>query len=64
MNDRQRPSIREAIERRWGIGCPQCGCCHWYTLKTSHVGTHVKRLKQCRHCGHKVVTRERMEDSQ
>lgn len=42
-----------------GISCPQCGCCHFYTTHTEPLRDgRVRRRKECRHCGRKVVTYE------
>jgi transcriptional regulator NrdR family protein len=44
-----------------GICCPRCGCAD---LKTSHTIKQpggVKRYRVCRHCGTRLVTREKVE---
>jgi transcriptional regulator NrdR family protein len=42
-----------------GIECPHCGCRHFYTTHTEplHDGR-IRRRKECRHCGRKLVTYE------
>lgn len=44
-----------------GIRCPGCGCGHFrvvYTRKT--VGQRIVRRRECRHCGRRVTTAERL----
>ena len=42
-----------------GICCPKCGCCHFHTTHTEPFRNgRVRRRKQCRHCGRKMVTYE------
>jgi len=42
-----------------GIRCPQCGCCHFYTTHTEPLRDgRIRRRKQCRHCGRRIVTYE------
>lgn len=42
-----------------GIRCTLCGCQH---LKTTHTrrlpGSRVRRYKECRHCGRRMMTIE------
>lgn len=42
-----------------GISCPVCGC---RDLRTTHTlkarGGRIKRYRQCRHCGRRLVTFE------
>ncbi len=42
-----------------GLVCRKCGCRHFYTVYTRPKPGCVLRLKECRHCGHRMVTRER-----
>lgn len=44
-----------------GIVCPTCGCCHFEVVYTraTPVGT-IRRRRQCRHCGRRVTTSERL----
>lgn len=51
MSDTDRP----------GIECPKCGCRHLPVAYTRHVGSRIKRVRYCRHCGHRVVTSEKIE---
>ena len=42
-----------------GIECPQCGCRHFYTTHTEPLRDgRIRRRKECRHCGRKLVTYE------
>jgi transcriptional regulator NrdR family protein len=42
-----------------GIECPQCGCRHFYTTHTEPLRDgRIRRRKECRHCGRKMVTHE------
>lgn len=40
-----------------GIKCPRCGCADFRIDKTKSGETSKFRWKECRHCGHKIVTR-------
>lgn len=43
-----------------GLECPGCGCRHFYTIYTrTHVGRIVRR-RECRYCGRRVTTAERV----
>jgi len=52
-----------------GIKCPKCGCADfrddagrpWQTVKTVHVPGAIRRYKVCRHCGHRIRTKETIE---
>jgi transcriptional regulator NrdR family protein len=42
-----------------GIRCPHCGCGHFYTTHTEPLpDRRIRRRKQCRHCGRRIVTFE------
>lgn len=42
-----------------GLRCPKCGCCHFWTTHTEPLRNgRIRRRKECRHCGRKVVTLE------
>ena len=43
----------EAEVRADGGACPNCGCRHFETV-TEKVGTVVRRVRRCRHCGRPV----------
>lgn len=44
-----------------GLVCPTCGCQHFEVIYTraTPVGT-IRRRRQCRHCGRRVTTSERI----
>ncbi|WP_413432762.1 hypothetical protein [Crateriforma spongiae] len=43
-----------------GFACPRCGCHHFVLLYVrQHVNRTVRR-RECRHCGRKVTTTERI----
>ncbi|MBM4020278.1 MAG: hypothetical protein FJ288_18485 [Planctomycetes bacterium] len=42
-----------------GLVCRKCGCRHFYTIYTRAKPGCILRLKECRHCGQRMVTRER-----
>ena len=42
-----------------GIECSRCGCRHFYTTHTEPLRDgRIRRRKECRHCGRKIVTYE------
>ena len=41
------------------IVCPKCGCKHLPVVYTRPRAGHILRVRACRHCGKRVVTRER-----
>lgn len=43
-----------------GIMCRKCGCRHVPVVATRRRRGQVVRKRVCRHCGHKMVTREKM----
>jgi len=44
----------------FGLECPVCGCRHFETRETTPRPGMILRRKACRHCGHRVTTRERV----
>ena len=51
------PSDHSRSER--GLECPRCGCRHFYTTHTEPLRDgRIRRRKECRHCGRKIVTYE------
>ncbi len=54
-----KPSSQSTEQKRLGIRCPRCECCHFYTTHTEPLADgRIRRRKVCRHCGHKMVTYE------
>lgn len=44
-----------------GILCPRCGCGHFEVVYTRRIpGGAIRRRRECRHCGRRVTTTERM----
>jgi DNA-directed RNA polymerase subunit RPC12/RpoP len=43
-----------------GIECPDCGCRHFEVLQTRMRHGVILRRRSCRHCGHRITTRERL----
>lgn len=58
MAKRGKPD-HDTDKQQQGIECPKCGCRHFYTTHTIRTANHVKRRKECRHCGRIVFTNER-----
>ena len=43
-----------------GLECPVCGCRHFETTQTRPRPGIILRRKACRHCGHRITTREKI----
>jgi len=56
MNEQEEPK-----EKKTGIACPGCGCPHLPVQYTRHRFGHTVRIRRCRHCGRRVITREKAE---
>jgi DNA-directed RNA polymerase subunit RPC12/RpoP len=50
----------ESKETR-GLECPDCGCRHLPVAYTRQGRNYVQRVRYCRYCGKRIVTRERRE---
>jgi len=46
-----------------GLQCPDCGCRDFRVVRTAHKPRAIQRLRQCRHCGRRMVTYERVAGS-
>ena len=44
-----------------GLVCRKCGCRHFGVVYTRPKIGHIVRLRECRHCGRRVLTRERAD---
>lgn len=44
------------------IECSRCGCAHWFVLRVEHKPSRIVRRRECRHCGKRVTTVERVRD--
>lgn len=42
-----------------GLACPRCGCRHLPVVYTRPKPGHILRVRECRHCGKRMSTRER-----
>ena len=55
----QRPRLSQMQgEAQGGLVCRQCGCRHFEVLYTRRRPGSIMRVRQCRHCGKRMVTRE------
>lgn len=46
-----------------GLACPACGCRHLPVLFTRpHPGGKIRRVRECRHCGRRVISYESLPD--
>jgi len=41
-----------------GLRCRACGCPHLPVLYTRRKPGHILRVRRCRHCGRRMITRE------
>ncbi len=41
-----------------GLVCRHCGCAHFYVVYTRPTKGGIRRLRQCRYCGRRMLTRE------
>lgn len=53
-----RKQDKNALDR--GLLCPECECAHLPVVYTRRQGNRIKRLRECRHCGKRIVTYERI----
>ena len=42
------------------LACPKCGCTHLPVARTRHRLGKIERIRHCRHCGQRIITRERV----
>ena len=56
------PAARTATEmlttEQRGLECRACGCRHFEVLYTRPRPGGIMRVRQCRHCGKRLMTRE------
>lgn len=43
-----------------GLECPKCGCRHFYVVRTMQTARSIRRYRECRYCGRRVVTTEQL----
>lgn len=61
--ERKKVDLTKRYRDDQGIKCPDCGCRHfWKTYESRPEGGTVFRIKECRHCGKRIKTRERIEE--
>ena len=52
-------------DMRTGVRCRRCGCAHVPVLYTHPMPyDRIKRIRECRHCGKRMVTYEEAKNSQ
>lgn len=52
---------QEAARTPRGLECPRCGCRHFRVIYTRAAwGGRIVRRRECRHCGRRVTTSERI----
>ncbi len=56
--DSEAAKLQEHDDR--GLECPGCGCHHFYVIYTRKREERIVRRRECRHCGRKVLTVERL----
>ncbi len=42
-----------------GLVCRKCGCRHFFVVYTRKVSGGIRRSRECRHCGKRIITTER-----
>lgn len=47
--------------RKLGVRCPKCWSTRFRVIFTRHRPGSTVRVKECKACGHRVRTRERMD---
>lgn len=61
MSSETKPPIRlsDLVARdENGLACSKCGCRHLPVYYTRERRGYILRVRTCRHCGHRVTTRE------
>ncbi len=43
-----------------GLECPRCGCRHFYVVYNDKQTKRIVRRRQCRNCGRRVTTVEKI----
>lgn len=55
-----KPATKEAEAKvQTGLACPRCACRHMRVVYTRPRASQIIRVRECRHCGKRVLTRER-----
>lgn len=42
-----------------GLVCRKCGCRHFLVYMTRQKASYIQRVRVCRHCGQRLLTREK-----
>ncbi|MFW5832857.1 MAG: hypothetical protein ACOCYE_02015 [Pseudomonadota bacterium] len=42
------------------LACPKCGCAHLPVRYTRHRDGYTQRVRECRHCQRRIITREKL----
>ena len=58
VDDRSRMDVQERKRDRRGLACPRCNCRHLPVLYTRQRVRRIVRVRQCRHCGRRIITYE------
>ena len=58
----KRPDEIASSQSENGLECPACGCRHLPVLYTRRHVKRIKRVRQCRNCGRRVISYERIPD--
>jgi transcriptional regulator NrdR family protein len=53
-------AVAKQTLRKTGLSCPKCGCRDLRAYYTRAKRDYILRKRICRHCGHEVITRERI----
>jgi transcriptional regulator NrdR family protein len=62
MNQERKDKAPKDAEPR-GLVCRECGCRHFWVVYTrAYSGGRVVRRRECRHCGRRMTTWEKMVD--
>lgn len=59
--DYDAPHDDETEDQDDRLRCPSCHCEHLPVQYTRHQLGHIMRVRKCRHCGRRVITRERRD---
>jgi transcription elongation factor Elf1 len=58
LEQAERGTGRQKVELPRGLECRHCGCRDLRVLYTRQRPRSIMRVRVCRHCGRRVVTRE------
>jgi transcription elongation factor Elf1 len=59
MTEKRRKDAPEKPPR--SLECPDCGCEHFEVVWVAHKPRKIIRRKQCRNCGRRIRTIERLD---